>query len=351
MEQQVRRHPNRFLQAHWVMFVIALALPILDIFLPPSFRTADLMRPIFILAILGLGLNIVTGFTGMLNLGVAAFMAIGVYSYAILTCDIYPFQLGFWSALPITMAIGAISGIILGLPTIRLRGDYVAMVTLGFGEITQDALKNLDVISKGTQGINPLPPPSFFGHAFSVDQYLPWYYLSLGILALVVWFNFNLKNSRVGRTWISVREDELAARCMGINTVHTKLFAFSVGASLCALSGALWASYLGSTGEPSNYDFQMSIIALCIVIVGGMGSINGVLIGSLVMIGFNSIVLVKVSALLTNYNIISGQSVFTAPNNWKCMIFGFALIVMMRVKPEGLMPSRLMQAELHEKED
>jgi branched-chain amino acid transport system permease protein len=338
-------------RSHWIMLLLALVLPLLDIALPREYRIADLMRPIFIMAILGLGLNIVSGFTGMLNLGSAAFMAIGAYCYAILTCDIYPFQFGFWTACLLTLFAGALAGVLLGLPTIRLRGDYVAIVTLGFGEITQDALKNLDVISKGTQGINPVPPPSFPGITFAVENYLPSYYLYLFLLSLVVWFNFNLKNSRLGRAWISIREDEIASRCMGINAVRNKLLAFAIGAALCSLSGALWASSLGSTGEPSNYDFQLSIIALCIVIVGGLGSIQGVLLGSLVMIGFNSIILVKISSFLTSYNLISGQSVFSSPNNWKALVFGTALIVMMRIKPEGLLPSRHVKSELHEADE
>lgn len=331
---------------HLTLLGAALVLPLLDLALPASLRIADLLRPIFIFAILGLGLNIVSGLTGMLNLGVAAFMAIGAYTYAILTCDVFPFQIGFWLALALTVLSGAVAGLLLGLPTIRLRGDYVAIVTLGFGEIVQDALKNMDTISKGTQGINPLPGPSFLGMTFEIGNYLPSYYLYLAILTLVVVFNRNLENSRVGRSWISLREDELAASCMGIHPVRTKLIAFSIGAALCALSGALWASYLGSTGEPGNYDFQLSIIALCIVIVGGLGSINGVLIGSLVMIGFNSILLVKLSSFLTSSGIISGSGLFSSPNNWKCMIFGLALILMMRLKPAGLVPSRKVEREL-----
>ena len=337
------------LPTHLRLLAVASLLPCLDMALPPALRLADLMRPIFIFAILGLGLNVVSGFTGMLNLGVSAFMAIGAYSYAILTCDIYPFQLGFWTALLLTMLCGTLAGVLLGLPTIRLRGDYIAIVTLGFGEIVQDALKNLDTISKGTQGINPLPGPSFFGYTLDSGGYLLSYYLFLAILSVLVVLNLNLQESRLGRAWISLREDELASACMGIYPVRTKLAAFSIGAALCSLSGALWASYLGTSGEPGNYDFQLSIIALCIVIVGGLGSINGVLIGSLVMVGFNSILLSKLSTFLTSQGIISGNSVFTSPNNWKCLIFGLALILMMRLKPSGLAPAcRPKAARLHE---
>ena len=193
------------IRAGWVLLVVALVLPVSDLFLPLEWKVGDLMRPIFVFAILGLGLNIVTGYTGLLNLGVAAFMAIGAYSYAILTCDIYPFRFGFWPAIVLTVGIGALVGIVLGLPTINLRGDYLAVVTLGFGEIIQDSLKNLDTITKGTQGINPLPYPNFFGYQFTTGQYLPWYYLFLAILSLVVALNYNLKNSRLGSSWVAIR--------------------------------------------------------------------------------------------------------------------------------------------------
>ncbi len=246
--------------------------------------------------------------------------------------------------------MGLTVGLLLGLPTIRLRGDYLAIVTLGFGEIVQDVLKNADTITKGTQGINPLPAPTFFGYVFRAEHYRPWYYLFLVFLALVVLLNRNLQRSRIGRAWISIREDELASACMGINTMKMKLLAFSLGAAQCSLAGALWASFLGSTGEPGNYDFQVSIIALCIVIVGGMGNIGGVLLGALVVMGFNSIVLERLTNFLKAHDLISSSNVFTSPGSWKYMLFGLALILMMRFKPEGLLPSRQVKAELHPQE-
>jgi branched-chain amino acid transport system permease protein len=338
---------NRRILFHWSFLVAAAILPVIEALFPHQRNLSELIRPIFIMAILGLGLNILTGFTGILNLGVAAFMAVGAYTFAILTCDIYPFQFGFWAATLFAVVTGLAVGVLLGLPTIRLRGDYLAIVTLGFGEIIQDVLKNLDVITKGTQGINPLPPPSLFGHAFRQEQYQPWYYLFLAFLTLVVLFNRNLHRSRIGRAWISIREDELAASCMGINPMKMKLLAFALGAAECSLAGALWASYLGSSGEPGNYDFQVSVIALCIVIVGGMGNIGGVLLGALVIMGFNSIVLENVTNFLKAHQLISSENVFTAPGNWKYMLFGLALILMMRFRPEGLLPSRQVKAELH----
>lgn len=338
------RHPLAILLA------IALAIPLFDLVLPDALDLGDPMRTIFLFAILGLGLNIITGFTGLLNLGVAAFMAIGVYVYAIATVEIYPFQVGFVGGVIVATAAGAIAGFLLGAPTLRLRGDYLAIVTLGFGEIAQDVLKNLDSITKGTQGINPLPPPSVPGYVFGA-AYQPWYYLYLAILALAVLVSRNLEQSRVGRAWISIREDELASGCMGINPVGRKLAAFAAGAAFCSLAGALWASQLGSTGEPANYDFSISILALCIVIVGGMGSIPGVLVGALVMIGLNSIVLVKLSDWMQSNGWASSANVLSTPTNWKFMLFGLALVLMMRYRPEGLLPSGRVKAELHHDED
>jgi len=316
------------LRFHWAFLLVAAVVPAV------APRFAELLRPIFIMAILALGLNILTGFTGILNLGVAAFMAVGAFSYAILTCDIDPFQLNFWSATGATVLIGLLAGLALGLPTVRLRGDYLAIVTLGFGEIVQDSLKNMDVITKGTQGINPLPSPPHI------------YYLLLAFLAVVVLLNRNLQHSRIGRAWIAIREDELAASCMGVNTMKMKLLAFAIGAAQCSLAGALWASYLGSSGEPGNYDFQVSMIALCIVIVGGMGSISGVLLGALVIMGFNSIVLETATDFLKAHQLTSSNNVFTAPGNWKYLLFGLALILMMRFRPAGLLPSKQTKAEL-----
>jgi branched-chain amino acid transport system permease protein len=324
----------------WLFFAVAFVFPVFNWSVPQ-------VLPIFLFAILGLGLNILTGYTGLLNLGVAAFMALGAYSYAILTCDIYPFQVGFWPAVGLTFVIGIALGLLLGLPTIRLRGDYLAIVTLGFGEIVQDVLRNLEGITKGTQGINPLPYPKLFGYAFTADNPRPWYYLFLLLLLFLVILNRNIERSRIGRAWVSIREDELAASCMGIGPTKMKLLAFAFGAAQCALAGALWASYLGSSGEPGNYDFQISIIVLCIVIVGGMGNIGGVLLGALVMMGFNSIVLERLAGYLNAHGLVSTQNVFSQPGNWKYLCFGLALILMMRFKPEGLLPSRQLKAELH----
>ena len=289
---------------------------------------------------MALGLNIVVGWTGLLNLGIAAFTALGAYAFGILTCEIYPFQVGFWWGVLLAGAFGAFAGWLLGAPTLRLRGDYLAIVTLGFGEIVQDALKNLEAVTKGTQGINPLPAPTLPGLQFSSETHVRWFYLYLAILAVVVFLCRNLEFSRLGRQWFAVREDELAARCMAIEPDKAKLKAFAAGAALAAVSGALGASLLSSTGEPGNYDFQVSILALCIVIVGGIGSITGVLIGSIVMVGLNVILLPLLTQTLQRNGIGSTGNVLTSPDNYKYLLFGLALVLMMRYRPDGIIQTR-----------
>ena len=337
---------RRFLRPDVLLAAAAVALGLLDG--PMGMGLRDPMRGVMVFALLGLGLNVVTGFTGLLHLGMAAFMALGAYAFAICTCDIYPFQIGFWPALGVTLVVGAAAGFLLGAPTLGLRGDYLAIVTLGFGEITQDVLKNLDAITKGTQGINPLPPPSLPGwgaSGFGLQEFGPeegpWYWLFLVITALAVVACRNLERSRTGRAWLAVREDELAARCMGIVPIPTKMHAFATGAALAALAGGLWASLYASTGEPGNYDFQVSILALCIVIVGGMGSVDGVLVGAVAMIGVANIALPKLAGWMQAQGLVTASNVLGSPNNWKYMVFGVVLVIMMRVRPEGLLPARL----------
>ena len=323
------------------MLLLAAAVVLGMIDGPLKLGLVDPMRGVLIFALLGLGLNIVTGFTGLLHLGMAAFMAIGAYAFAISTCDIYPFQLGFCSALGVTAVAGALAGFLLGAPTLGLRGDYLAIVTLGFGEIAQDVLKNLDAITKGTQGINPLPPPSLPLVGEFGSSPAPWYWLFLGMTVLAVFACRNLERSRTGRAWLAVREDELAASCMGIAPIPVKMYAFATGAALAAIAGGMWASLYASTGEPGNYDFQISILALCIVIVGGMGSINGVLVGALAMIGVANIALPKLASWLQQKGVVNASNVLGSPNNWKYLVFGLVLVVMMRVRPDGLLPARL----------
>ncbi len=336
---------TRFLRrwSWFLVFALAALVPLIDLVLPARLRITGMLVPVVTYALVALGLNIVVGFTGLLHLGSAAFMAVGAYAFAILTAPCFPVQLGFWPGLGLATVAGALAGWALALPTMRLRGDYLTIVTLGCGEIVRELLKNLEPLTKGTQGINPLPPPALPWVTFTAAQPIPFYLLFLALLAGAVVVCRNLRHSATGRAWTAVREDELAAKSVGVRTDAAKRSAFTWGAGLCALGGALAASY--STGvEPSIYDFQMSVIILCIVVIGGMGSIAGVLLGAVVMMGFNQIGVPLLTGLL-------GGGAEAHPlldaNNWKFLIFGLALIVAMRLRPEGLLPAREVRAELH----
>jgi branched-chain amino acid transport system permease protein len=328
---------------------LVLALPALDLVLPPADRLAPLVPGIMAVALVGLGLNVVTGYVGLLHLGVAGFMAIGAFSYAILTNDGYPPQLGFWPAFALAAGIGGIAGAALSVPILRLRGDYLALVTLAFGEIVQDALKNLEPITKGTQGINPLPPvalPCADAIAKNAPGAAAWvggpvvvYYLSVLIVAVAALMCWNLRRGRTGRAWVAIREDELAARAMGMDVARTKLIALVWGSALAAAGGALWAARFGSSLDPGSYDFALSMAVLAVVIVGGLASIEGVLVGAVVMGGFNQVFLPWFSQWVTSHQ-SGGGNVLTAPVNWKFMIFGLALVLMMRYRPQGIWPAR-----------
>lgn len=325
-------------QSKYIFLIIALlSLPPLFDYLFGSSTISSSFRPVLIFCVMALGLHIITGLTGMLHLGLAGMMAIGTYTYGILTCDIYPFQLGFFLASSISILVGFCAGYLLGIPVLRLRGDYLAIVTLAFGEIIQDLLRNLELITKGTQGINPVPTPHFWGLTIDGSTPARWYYFLLILVTLLVLAIRNLEAGRYGRMWRAVRDDELASSCFGISTIQVKLLAFGLGSGLAALAGALWASHLGSTGEPGNYDFQVSVLCLCILIVGGLGALPGVLLGSILIVGLNSVLLVYVSEALGRMGLVSSQNVYLSPNNYKYAIYGLVLICLMRWRPQGLL--------------
>lgn len=313
---------------------------------------------VFIYAILALGLNVVVGYTGLLNLGIAAFFGIGVYLTGIATVSSYPFQIGFVAALVLATLGAAAAGLLLGAPTLRLRGDYLAIVTLGFGEVVRFTLKNLESITAGTRGLNPIPPPAMplwlerivtaigFEPNWMTDYRL-FYYLTLFLLIGVVLLLANLENSRLGRAWVAVREDELAATCMGINAARVKLSAFALGAGLAGMAGCLYATYLTTTAQPDAFDFNRSIIVLCCVILGGLGSIRGTLLGVFLLIGFDMIFAPWIDGMIQHANINPNDNRFLTFSNWKLAIFGLALILMMRFRPEGLLPSQRVRRELH----
>jgi branched-chain amino acid transport system permease protein len=310
---------------------------------------------LFIYCILALGLNVMVGYTGLLHLGIAAFFGIGAYAVAILTVPTFPFQIGWLAAAAVSIALAAGVGLALGAPTLRLRGDYLAIVTLGFGEVTKVTLRNLEQVTGGMKGLNPVPPPGAgvtvagtdLGLAFAVDP--RWfYYLALASLAGVVWAMRRLEDSRLGRAWVAVREDELAAEAMGISATRVKLSAFAMSSAVAALAGCLYAASLSTTADPNAYDFNRSILVLCAVILGGLGSIPGTLLGVAILVGFDTVLAPWADSLIQEMNVNPGGWSLLSFSGWRLAIFGLALVLVMRYRPEGLIPSRRLAAELHD---
>ncbi len=347
---------------HWVpiLFVALAVYPLLPI---AEATRGEQLTVLFIYAILALGLNVVLGYAGLLHLGMAAFFGIGAYTTAILTISEYPFQQSFVVAAAVAVLMAALFGVLTTAPILRLRGDYLALVTLGLGLIVLYAIRNLDEITRGTQGLGPVQPgpiPGFSGKNLQswklyADWGLTWskypyfYYLCLGILSLVFVVLRNLERSRLGRAWVALREDELAAACMGLNPARLKLAAIATGAGLGGLAGALYAAAMSHTGNPQSYDFTLSILMISCVILGGLGNRNGVLLGVLLLLGFDRIL----TSILDNkiQELVGEAAPYVKLSGWRLMIFGLVMILMMRFRPEGLLPAVRIQSELHPERD
>jgi branched-chain amino acid transport system permease protein len=305
-----------------LLIIILLALPqIFGLFLSEVFTIVGLY------VLLGLGLNIVVGFAGLLDLGYVAFFAIGAYTVAVLTSpELGFFSLSFWGALPFAIFMGVLSGVLLGIPVLKMRGDYLAIATLGFGEIIRILVLSdfLRPWLGGAQGIGKIPKASLGSIEFATPQQI--YYLILAGCLLAGFISLRLRDSRLGRAWMAVREDEDVAQAMGINLVSTKLLAFATGAAFSALSGAIFASKLGSV-YPHSFNVMISINILCLIIVGGMGSIPGVLVGAIALVGLPE--------LLREFA------------EYRLLVYGAALVAMMLLRPAGLWPEALRRRELH----
>ena len=358
------RDPKTILRnAFLVTFIMFLALyPVLD----KAFGWGKMgaFPTILIFTVLALGLNIVVGFAGLLDLGYAAFFAIGGYTAAFLTSPQSPlvgiFQTNFYAAMAIAFLVAALFGVILGAPTLRLRGDYLAIVTLAFGEIVPRAFLNLEQWTKGSKGINPIGRPTIpwieggtlTTLQLSNSDQVPWYYLIFIVGAISVFAIYRMANSRIGRAWMAMREDELAASAMGIDLVQTKLLAFAMGASFSGFAGALWASMLQLI-DPFQFDFSISIVVLAMIILGGIGNIWGVIFGGVVL-GFYDRVLTSEAtnwlhglAGTLNIPVISPILASIDLSQYKYAIFGVALVVLMNVRPEGIFPNRQRAIEMH----
>lgn len=302
---------------------------------------------------LALGLNIVVGFAGLLDLGYIAFYAVGAYIWAMLASPHFGLHLPFWVVLPAGVLLAAFFGALLGAPTLKLRGDYLAIVTLGFGEIVRIFINNLDApinITNGPQGINRVDSFSVAGFAFGRSQELfgfrvtgpeKYYYLLLLITIIIVVMCVRLQNSRIGRAWEAVREDEIAAKAMGINTRNIKLLAFSMGASFGGVAGALFASMQGFV-SPESFSLTESILILCMVVLGGMGNIPGVILGAVLLSVFPELLRALVVPLQRS---LFGD-VILDPEGIRMLMFGFALVLVMIFRPAGLWPSAVRRREL-----
>ncbi len=318
--------------------------------------------------LLALGLNIVVGFCGLLDLGYAAFFALGAYAYGLAASfqlkipwsvlwvpfqwfgqvdqvrfgqgEVAQLHFSYWVMLPVAALICAGFGILFGAPTLRLRGDYLAIVTLGFGEIVPIVLRNASNVTNGAQGLPGVRTPSIFGFNFGFDS-RPYYYLMLGLVALVVFVSYRLQYSRTGRAWLALREDEMAAGPMGINHVAYKLLAFAIGAGVGGLAGTFHVAKL-TTATPDMFQFTVSTIILVMVVLGGMGSIPGVAIGALILTIFSGIVLGGLNtwahALGSATNSAFLQKLDVTQANQ--LIYGVVLVVMMLYRRQGLIPAR-----------
>lgn len=367
---------GRFIRKRWPLFVlilIAVLYPIIDeqIQFLTGFHfggyTGSLVT-VLMFSILALGLNIVIGYAGLLDLGYAAFFAIGAYAMALITTPSPPWHTPafsfpvnyFWVAVLISAGIGLFAGLVLGSPTIPLRGDYLAIVTLGFGEIVPVIFRNLTCVTipflniscldltAGERGVNliALPNVPILNYTFSKIYLAPWFWLAVLLLIFLVFVNERLERSRLGRAWMAMREDEDAAAAMGIDVVHTKLLAFAMGAMFSGFAGAYYASYIQAV-FPSSFDFTVSVIILCAVIMGGIGNPYGALLGGIVILSVDRIILPALTGLFGSAAIGS----ILAPSSWRYGLFGLALVLMMLFRPEGMLPNAARARELHEAED
>jgi branched-chain amino acid transport system permease protein len=300
-----------------VLIGVFYALPMLNnpiIDTPETSFTSVLFYPLVMFSLMAVGLNVVVGKSGILDLGYVAFFAIGAYTHAVMSIHT---ALNFWEILPFAMGFAMLAGVILGLPALRLRGDYLAIITLGFGEIVRIVAINTDAIG-GAMGITDIPgPTSIFGVEFTVMDPRPYYWLTLTLLLLVIWGVIRLSHRKPGRAWEAIREDEDVAEFMGVATLKYKLWAFIIGGAVGGLAGAIYASQIRSI-QPELFTLNLSIMILACVVFGGMGNIWGVILGA-VILGY----IPEKLRFLSDYRII---------------FFGLLMVVMMNIRPNGLLP-------------
>ena len=341
------------------LVVLLLVYPFVDAAL--GLQTVHAVTDGMIYVLLALGLNIVVGYAGLLDLGYAAFFAIGAYAMGLLNSPVlgspfYGHAWSFWLCIWIAAAVSALLGAVIGAPTLRVRGDYLAIITLGFGEIIPVAIRNLgDVtieiggwrpverlnLTGGENGVNPVGRPYLPGVPFETDP-VPWYFLILIIGAASLWAMNRLRDSRLGRAWMAIREDETAADCTGVNPVSTKLLAFALGASFSGFAGSVYAAKLQAI-TPGAFEFQVSIMLLCMVVLGGAGSLRGVVLGAMLITVFDRVILAQATFLVRGIGRTLGVPALIAADLtlWRWFFFGLGLVILMLFKPEGLAGRRV----------
>jgi len=337
-----RRNPRAALIL--MIAVIVLAPIVASLFGRSWVRILDFALLYILLAI---GLNLVVGFAGLLDLGFIAFYAVGAYTWAFLASPHFGLHLPVYIVLPLGASFAALAGLILGFPTLRLRGDYLAIVTLGFGEIVRIFMNNLTHpvnITNGPQGIDQIDGVSFFGWelnrrlslggGFGIDPIFLYYYLFLLCVVLAVFLVKRLQVSRVGRAWAAIRDDELAAKAVGINTRNTKLLAFAMGATFGGVAGGLFGAFQGFV-SPESFTLMESIAVLTMIVFGGMGSLSGVIVGALAL-SFLPEVLRQIA--LPVQHALFGR-VYLDPEVLRMLLLSLAMILMMLLRPAGLVPS------------
>jgi len=344
----------------WTALVVALlAYPFVDRAL--GTQTVHAVSDGMIYVLLALGLNIVVGYAGLLDLGYAAFFAIGAYAMGLLNSPVvgsplYGHGWSFWLCIWVAAAVSALLGTVIGAPTLRVRGDYLAIITLGFGEIIPVAIRNLGDITVdiggwrpierlnltgGENGVNPIGRPHLPGVPFETDP-VPWYFLILVIGVLSIWAMSRLHDSRLGRAWMAIREDETAADCTGVNPISTKLLAFALGASFSGFAGSVYAAKLQAI-TPGAFEFQVSIMLLCMVVLGGAGSIKGVILGGMLITVFDRVALAQMTFFVRWVGRTTGVQALAVADVtlWRWFFFGLGLVLVMLLKPEGLAGRRV----------
>jgi branched-chain amino acid transport system permease protein len=397
-----RTHPLRRYALPFALIAVFLSYPwwfdlagVRAITLDALGLKLDIVFVIAVYVMLALGLNVVVGYAGLLDLGYVAFYALGAYTVGWFASDHFSqvsfhfgsnavetlpgIHLNFWLVILLAGVIAGLAGVIIGWPTLRLRGDYLAIVTLGFGEIIPDVFRNADALplpsglsgsfpffetddvnlTDGVRGVRQLDRPGFGEDVsdatggflidrFSATDLMPWFLTIVALALIVVFVNFRLRDSKMGRAWVAVREDEIAAAAMGVPLMRTKLWAYGIGAVFGGFAGAVYGSFIGSI-FPTSFFFNISIIILCMVIVGGMGNIYGVVLGAIVLQWLNLAGLDKIGDRLNDviHGIGFDGTTVDVPK-YKFLIFGLLLVLMMLFRPEGLIPSARRKAEFEQ---